>query len=177
MTLRIFEGHAPRLGARCYIDDQAVVIGQVSLGDDVSVWPGSVLRGDVCDMTIGARTNIQDGSVLHVNAATPERPRGMPLFVGADVTVGHKAILHACTVGDRCLVGMGSTVLDDAVLEDEVMLAAGSLVTPGKKLTGGWLWGGRPAKPMRELRAEEVAFLRLSAAHYAELKDRYLAQR
>lgn len=174
MTTRTFHGAEPSLGQRVFVDDTAVVIGQVTLADDVSVWPTSVLRGDVCHMAIGARTNIQDGSILHVNAPTPDRPEGMPLAVGADVTVGHGVILHACSVGNRCLVGMGSTVLDDAVLEDEVMLAAGSLVTPGKVLAGGQLWGGRPAKPMRDLTAEEIAFLRESANHYVELKDRYL---
>ena len=175
MTIRSFHGAEPAPGQRVYVDDTAVVIGQVALADDVSVWPTSVLRGDVCHMTIGARTNIQDGSILHVNAPTPQRPDGMPLGIGAEVTVGHGVILHACTVGDRCLVGMGSTVLDDAILEDEVMLAAGSLVTPGKVLTGGQLWGGRPAKAMRPLKPEEIAFLRESANHYVELKDRYLA--
>ena len=174
MTIRRFEGFTPTLGERCFVDATAVVIGQVSLEDDVSVWPTSVLRGDVCRMHIGARTNIQDGSILHVNAPTPERPDGMPLAIGAEVTVGHGVILHACTIADRCLVGMGSTVLDDAVLEDEVMLAAGSLVTPGKVLGGGQLWGGRPAKPMRPLKPEEITFLGESANHYVELKDRYL---
>lgn len=176
-SLRPFAGHRPQLGERCYVDPRALVIGQAVLGDDVSIWPMTVLRGDVCRITIGARSNIQDGSILHVNAPQPDHPQGMPLVVGSDVTVGHGVILHACTVGDRCLVGMGSTVLDLAVLEDEVMLAAGSLVTPGKVLTGGYLWGGRPARQMRALKPQEIAFLRHSAAHYAELKDQYLAQR
>ncbi len=172
--IRNYKQFTPRLAARVYVDPQASVIGQVTLAEDVSVWPMTVLRGDVSSITIGARSNLQDGSILHVNGPTPERPDGWPLKVGADVTLGHQAILHACTVGDRTLVGMGSTVLDGAVIEDEVLLAAGSLVTPGKVLERGFLYAGRPAKPVRPLSADELAFFSQSAAHYAELKNDYL---
>ena len=173
MNLRSFGGHTPQLGARAWVDPAALAIGQVELADDASVWPFSVPRGDVNRIRIGARTNVQDGSVLHVNQATPDKPAGDPLTVGADVTIGHKVILHGCTIEDRCLVGMGSLVMDGAVLRSGVLLAAGSLVSPGKELYGGWLWAGRPAKPVRELRPDELEFFVHSAAHYAELKDAY----
>ena len=171
---RAYKSFTPTLGKNVYVDPQACVIGQVTLGDDVSVWPMTVLRGDVCSITVGARSNLQDGSILHVNGPTPEKPGGWPLLVGSDVTLGHNAILHACTVGDRTLIGMGATVLDGAVIEDEVLLAAGSLVTPGKVLESGYLYAGRPAKQVRSLSADELAFFVSSAAHYAELKNDYL---
>ncbi|MDF1819340.1 MAG: gamma carbonic anhydrase family protein [Immundisolibacteraceae bacterium] len=171
---RAYKNHSPTLGQRVYIDPQACVIGQANLADDVSVWPMTVVRADVCTITVGARTNLQDGSILHVNGPAGDHPEGWPLVIGADVTVGHQAILHACTVGDRSLIGMGSTVLDGAIIEDEVLLAAGSLVTPGKRLERGYLFAGRPAKPVRPLSADELAFFSESAAHYAELKNDYL---
>ena len=171
---RAFKNYSPTLGQRVYIDPQACVIGQATLADDVSVWPMTVVRADVCTVTVGARTNLQDGSILHVNGPSADRPGGWPLVIGADVTVGHQAILHACTVGDRSLIGMGSTVLDGAIIEDEVLLAAGSLVTPGKRLERGHLYAGRPAKPIRPLSADELAFFSESAAHYAELKNDYI---
>lgn len=171
---RAYKNFTPTLGQRVYIDPQACVIGQATLADDVSVWPMTVVRADVCTIKVGARTNLQDGSILHVNGPSPDRPDGWPLVIGADVTLGHQAILHACTVGDRTLIGMGSTVLDGAIIEDEVLLAAGSLVTPGKQLERGYLYAGRPAKPVRPLSADELAFFTASAAHYAELKNDYL---
>lgn len=176
MSVRSFDGHTPRLAPGAWVDESAVVIGDVDLGTDASVWPGVVIRADVNAVRIGARSNIQDASVLHVNQPTPDNPGGDPLHVGADVTVGHGVVLHGCTVEDGCLVGMGSVVLDRAVLRSGVMLAAGSLVTPGKVLEGGWLWAGRPARAVRELRPDERERLAHSAAHYAALKDRYRAQ-
>lgn len=175
MSLRRFDGHTPILHPGAWVDDSAVVIGDVELGADASVWPGVVIRADVNRVRIGARTSIQDGSVLHVNQPTPDHPGGDPLHLGADVTVGHAVILHGCTVEDGCLVGMGSIVLDRAVLRAGVMLAAGSLVAPGKVLHGGWLWAGRPARPVRELRPEEHERIAQSAGHYAALKERYRA--
>lgn len=174
MTLRRYGQFSPDLGERVWIDPAATVIGSVELGDDVSVWPGTVLRGDVNDITVGPRTNIQDGCIGHVTHDGPYSPGGFPLVLGADITVGHGAILHACRVGDRCLIGMGSLVLDGAVIEADVMLAAGSLVSPGKQLAAGYLYRGRPAQPVRELDDEELEMLRYSAAHYVRLKDRYL---
>ena len=172
--LRGYGAHQPTLGARVYVDPAAVVIGRVSLGEDASVWPMTVIRGDVNEIEVGARTNVQDGSVLHVTHDGPYSPGGLPLIVGADVTVGHAVTLHACTVGDRCLIGMNSCVLDGAVLEPDVMLAAGSLVSPGKRLESGALYRGSPARRARDLSEQELEMLRYSAAHYVKLKDRYL---
>lgn len=174
MNLRNFGNEWPVLGLRVWVDPQATVIGRVELADDVSIWPGSVLRGDVNRIEIGARTNIQDGTICHVTHDGRYTPGGFPLILGADITVGHGAILHACTIGDRSLIGMGSLVLDGAEIESDVMLAAGSLVSPGKRLESGWLYRGQPARPARELTDEELEMLRYSAAHYVRLKDQYL---
>lgn len=175
MNIRPFGDEYPALGVRVWIDPAAVVIGCVAIGDDASLWPMAVARGDVNFIRIGARTNIQDGSVLHVTHDGPYSPGGMPLVIGEDVTVGHKVMLHACTIGDRCLVGMSSTILDGAILEDEVFLGAGSLVPPGKRLTSRSLYKGSPARRVRALSDSELEMLRYSAAHYVRLKDRYLA--
>lgn len=174
--IRPYQGERPSLGERVWIDPAATVIGRVDLDDDASVWPTAVLRGDVNEIRVGARTNIQDGSIGHVTHDGPYSPGGRPLVLGADITVGHGAILHACTIGDRCLVGMGSLILDGAVLESDLMLAAGSLVSPGKRLESGWLYRGRPAERVRRLSDEEIAMLEYSAAHYVRLKDRYLTE-
>lgn len=175
MNLRPYSGIVPVLGERVYIDATAVVIGKVTLADDVSLWPCVVARGDVNSISVGARSNIQDLTMLHVTHDGPYSPGGFPLVIGADVTVGHKCLLHACTIGDRCLIGMGAIVMDGAVVEDEVLLGAGSLVSPGKRLESGYLYKGCPAQRVRPLTAEEREMLRYSAAHYVRLKDRYLA--
>ena len=164
----------PSLGARVLIDPTAVVMGDVWLGDDVSVWPHAAMRGDVQIIRIGARTNIQDGTVLHVTHEGPYNPDGFPLHIGDDVTVGHRALLHGCTVGDRVLVGMGAIIMDKVVVEDEVMIAAGSLVTPGKRLRSGHLYAGSPARQVRTLSESEQRFLQYSADGYVSLKQRYL---
>jgi len=174
--LRSYQGVAPRLGARVYVDQQGSVIGDVALGDDASVWPMAVLRGDVNRIVVGARSNVQDGAVLHVTHDGPFSPGGVPLLIGDDVTVGHLAMLHACTIGNRVLIGMHATVLDQAVIEDEVLLAAGSVVPPGKRLQSGWLYRGSPAAPARALTPREIEQLHYSAAHYVRLKDRYLGE-
>jgi carbonic anhydrase/acetyltransferase-like protein (isoleucine patch superfamily) len=173
MGIRSYQGVTPVLGARVYVDECAVVIGRVELGDDASVWPFAVLRGDVNRIQVGARTNIQDGSVLHVVHDGPSVPGGFPLLIGDDVTVGHKAMLHAARIGHRCLIGMAAVVLDGAVIEDEVVLAAGSVVPPGKRLESHGLYMGNPAKRARELTAEEIARLLYSAHHYVKVKDTY----
>ncbi len=173
-SIRPYLDQTPTLGQRVFIDPQASIIGQVELADDVSVWPQVVLRGDVNRITVGARTNIQDGTVCHVTHDGDYTPGGMPLVLGADITVGHGAILHACTIGDRCLIGMGAILLDGSVIEDDVMIGAGSLVSPGKRLESGWLYRGSPATAARRLKPEELEMLRYSAAHYVKLKDRYL---
>jgi len=174
MKVRGFEDAKPRLGQRVFVDPAAVVIGHVTLGDDASVWPMAVIRGDVNEIRIGARTNVQDGSVLHVTHDGPFSPGGLPLTIGADVTVGHKVTLHACSIGERCLIGMTSCVMDGAVIEDDVLLAAASLVTPGQRLEAGSLYRGSPCRRVRSLESQEKEMLRYSAAHYVRLKDRYL---
>ncbi len=166
--------HVPVLGERVYVDPAAVVIGDVQVGKDASIWPGAVVRGDLESIKIGEFTNVQDNATLHVTHDGPYTPGGMALNIGSYVTIGHGAILHACTVGDYCLIGMGSIVLDGAIVEDHAMLGAGSLVSPGTCVTGKSLWLGRPAKRVRELSDRELEMLEYSAKHYARLKDRYL---
>lgn len=173
MTVRSFQGTTPNLGNGTYIDPQALVIGDVEIGDDSSVWPMTVIRGDVNQVRIGQRTNIQDGSVLHVTHAGDSNP-GHSLDIGNDVTVGHKVILHGCTVQDRVLIGMGTTIMDGAVIESDVVIGAGSLVAPGKVLESGYLYLGSPAKRLRPLTEFERNFFTYSAKHYATLKDQYL---
>ena len=162
------------LGERVMIDPSAVVMGDVTLGDDVSVWPHAAMRGDVQVIRIGARTNIQDGTVLHVTHDGPFNPGGFPLHIGEDVTLGHRALLHGCIVGNRVLVGMGAIIMDAVVVEDDVMIAAGALVTPGKQLRSGYLYAGSPAREVRALTEDEITFLPYSAAGYTSLKQRYL---
>ena len=174
-SLRSFGATAPRLGKRVLIDPTAVVLGDVVLGDDVSVWPQAAVRGDVHSVRVGARTSLQDGSVLHVTHAGPYTPDGWPLQIGRDVTVGHRAILHGCVIGDRVLIGMGAIVMDGAEVEDEVVIAAGALITPGKHLRGGFLYGGSPAVEMRALKQSELDFFEYSAANYVRLKDQHIA--
>lgn len=174
--LRVFQNKHPQLGERVYVDLQALVLGDVSLGDDCSVWPMAVIRGDMHRIRIGKRTSIQDNAVLHITHASAYRPEGFPLTLGDDVTVGHGAILHGCTLGNRVLIGMGSRVLDGAVIDDEVMLGANALVPPGKHLASGYLYVGSPAKPARPLTDDERRFLSYSAANYVKLKDQYLVE-
>jgi carbonic anhydrase/acetyltransferase-like protein (isoleucine patch superfamily) len=173
-AIRPYEGILPTLGARVYVDPQSCVIGRVTLGDDASVWPMAVARGDVNTISVGARTSVQDGAVLHVTHDGPYTPGGLPLVIGDEVTIGHKAVLHACTIGNRCLVGMGAIVLDGAFVEDEVMIAAGAVVPPRKRLPSRTLWVGNPARQLRVLTDREVENLRYSARHYVKVKDRYL---
>lgn len=176
MTLRTYRNIAPTLGARVYVDASAVVIGKVTIGDDSSVWPTAVVRGDVNTIMIGARTSIQDGCVLHVTHDGPYASGGRALIVGSDVTVGHRVTLHACTIGNTCLIGMGSIILDDVVTEDFVMIGAGSVVTPGKQLASCGLYVGSPARRVRELKQSEIEFLAYSAAHYVKVKDEYISE-
>jgi len=174
MPISAYRGVRPQFGDRVYIDPSAVVIGRVTVGEDSSIWPTTVVRGDVHEIQIGARTNIQDGSVLHVTHDGPYAPGGRSLIVGSDVTIGHRAVLHACTIGNACLVGMGTVVLDNVVTEDLVMIGAGAVVTPGKRLESRGLYVGSPARRVRELTEKEIAFLTHSAAHYVKVKDDYL---
>ncbi len=173
--MNIIPHHAihPQIHASAYIHPSAQIIGEVILGADVSVWCNAVIRGDVNHIHIGAGTNIQDLSMLHVSHKSAWDALGAPLVIGERVTVGHSVILHGCTIGDECLIGMGSIVMDKAVLEPRVLLGAGSLVPEGKTLQGGYLYLGRPAKQLRPLTAEELAYFDYSAQHYMRLADSY----
>jgi carbonic anhydrase/acetyltransferase-like protein (isoleucine patch superfamily) len=177
VNIRTYRNIAPVLGARVYVDPSAIVIGRVKIGDDSSIWPAAVVRGDVHSIEIGARTSIQDGSVLHVTHDGPYSPGGRSLHIGADVTIGHRVTLHACTIGNKCLVGMGSVVLDAVVTEDLVMIGAGSVVPPGKRLETRGLYVGSPARRVRDLTQAEIDFFTYSAAHYVQLKNDYLGTR
>lgn len=174
-SIRYFQEKYPTLGNRVYIDPMAVVIGDVSLGDDVSIWPMAVVRGDVNSIQIGHSTNIQDAAILHVTHDGPYTPGGRPLLIGKGVTVGHQAVLHACTIDDYCLIGMGALILDDVHIKKQVMIGAGSLVPPGKILESGYLYLGNPAKAVRKLSSKEIEHLIYSSEHYVRLKDKYLA--
>ncbi len=165
---------APQLAAGVYVHATATVIGDVSLGENVSVWPGAVIRGDINFIRIGAGSNIQDCAVLHVNHKSTQDPAGSPLIIGNNVTIGHTVILHGCTIEDESLIGMGSIVMDKAVVQKHVLVAAGSLVPEGKVLESGYLYVGRPAKRLRALTAEEIKFFIVSAEGYVKLKTQYL---
>ncbi|MEJ2380286.1 MAG: gamma carbonic anhydrase family protein [Gammaproteobacteria bacterium] len=173
MTIRRFDQHQPVVADSAYVDPGAVVVGDVTLGAYSSVWPMAVIRGDIHRIRIGARTSIQDGSVLHVTHASDYHPEGFALQVGDDVTVGHHVVLHGCTLGDGCLIGMGSLVMDGAVIEAGAMVGAGSLVSPGTRVSGGDLWLGRPARRERPLSGPERDYLRYVAARYVALARRY----
>ena len=175
MSIRPFQNILPTLGQRVYVDEAATVIGDVVLGDDVSIWPGAVLRGDVNYIRIGARSNVQDGSIIHVTHDGPYgQPGGFATVIGADVTIGHGAIVHACVIEDACLIGMGSTILDGAVVRKNGFVGAGAVVPPGKTVGSGELWLGNPARCVRILSGKEIEQLYYSAQHYIRLKDKYL---
>lgn len=174
MTIRLYKNIRPTVATTAYVDDSAAVIGDVVIDEDASIWPQCSIRGDVNVIRIGKRSNIQDNTVIHVTHRYPELPEGRATIVGDDVTVGHQCVLHACTIENLCLVGMGSIVLDGAILRAGTLLGAGSLVTEGKELEGGYLWMGRPAKKVRELTEQEKAYFAYSAQHYVKLKNDYL---
>ena len=174
MTLRTFEKIDPFVAEDAYVDDSAVVIGDVAIGAKSSVWPTCVLRGDVQVIRVGERSNIQDGTIVHVAHDGPPNPDGgLATEIGDDVTVGHRAIVHACTIEDRVLIGMGAIIMDGAVVRSDVMIAAGALVPPGRELESGWLYVGSPVKKHRELSDEEYRQLRYSAEHYVEVAARH----
>ncbi|HEV7777998.1 MAG TPA: gamma carbonic anhydrase family protein [Luteibacter sp.] len=175
-NLRSFRGIVPRLGARVYVDPAATVIGDVELADDASIWPGAVARGDVHFIRIGARSNVQDGAVIHVTHDGPYTPGGFPTLIGADVTIGHGAVVHACTIEDACLIGMHATVLDGATVKKHGFVGAGSVIPPGKVVGERELWLGNPARMVRVLSDAQVEALYYSAANYVRLKDTYLAE-
>lgn len=173
-NIRSFSDRTPVLGARVYIDPTALLIGDITIGEDSSVWPMAVIRGDMHRIQIGAKTSIQDHAVLHITHAGPFNPEGWPLRIGSEVTVGHHAILHGCTIGDQVLVGIGAIIMDGAVIENRVMIGAGSLVPPGKILESGYLYIGSPCKKARALTEREQDFFAYSAGNYVRLKNEYL---
>ena len=175
-SIRSYQGMAPKLGYKVFVDRSAVVIGDVEIGDDSSVWPLTVIRGDMHHVRIGARTSVQDGSVLHITHASDFNPGGYPLIIGDDVTIGHQAMLHGCTIGNQVLIGMKAMVMDGAVIEDQVVLGAGSLVPPGKVLKSGHLYVGRPAKIVRTLSEKELSYFSYTAGNYVKLKNEHLAE-
>lgn len=175
-AIRTYQNMTPKLGERVFVDPSSVVLGDVHLGDDCSVWPLVVIRGDMHRIRVGARCSIQDGSVLHITHAGPYNPDGYPLEIGDDVTIGHKALLHGCKLGSRILVGMGAIVMDGVVVDDEVIIAAGSLVPPGKHLESGYLYQGSPARKARPLSDKEKSFFSYTANNYVNLKNKHLAE-
>ena len=173
MTIRKFEDNQPKIHPTTFIDDTALVLGNVSIGEHSSIWPMTVIRGDVNTIQIGAYTNIQDNSVLHVTHDGPYNPCGFDLKIGDNVTVGHRVILHGCHIGDSCLIGMGATIMDGAIIESYNLIGAGSLVTPNKKLESGFLWMGSPIHKVRKLSDEERESIDYSASNYVKLKNRH----
>ncbi|MDN0074828.1 gamma carbonic anhydrase family protein [Crenobacter sp. SG2303] len=174
-NIRRYDGHTPEVPDTCFVDPSAVVIGEVKLAEHVSIWPCAVLRGDVNHIHIGEGSNVQDFAMLHVTHKRESDPAGAPLIIGRHVTIGHHVSLHGCTIGDEVLVGIGSTVLDRAVIESRVMIGAGSLVPPGKRLESGWLYMGSPVKPVRRLTESELANFEYSAQHYIRLAAKHKA--
>ncbi len=174
MAMACYLESTPVLGDRVYLHPSCQVIGEVTLGDDSSVWCNTVLRGDVNRIEVGRGSNVQDLSMGHVSHKTTVKPAGSPLIIGDYVTVGHSVILHGCSIGNECLIGIGSIILDDVLIPEHVMIGAGSLIPPGKVLESGMLYLGRPAKAVRALTPEEIVHFRYSAEHYMALKDDYL---
>src|SRR5690606_10204027 len=172
-NIRPYLEYHPKIDATCYIDEMSVVIGDVSLAENVSVWPFAVIRGDVNHIHIGKNSNVQDHSMLHVSHKKADKPEGSPLIIGEDVTIGHHVKLHGCTIGNRVLVGIGTIILDDVIVEDDVMIGAGSLVPPNKVLESGYLYVGRPVKKVRPLTDKEKAFLPYSAQNYVKVSGSY----
>lgn len=165
--LRPYKSISPRIHKTAFVAENAIIIGDVEIGEKSSIWYGCTIRGDVNNITIGRETNIQDGTVIHVSSD------GQGTYIGDQVTVGHMALLHACTVGNLAFIGMKACVMDDAIVEDKAMVAAGALVTPGKTVPSGQLWAGSPARYMRDLTEQELKFLEISAARYTILGQEY----
>lgn len=176
MPIRSYKSKSPTIAKHCYVDASSVLVGDVECAEHVSIWPLVAARGDVNYIRIGARTNIQDGTVLHVSRVSELNPHGYPLIIGADVTIGHKCMLHGCILGNRILVGMGTIIMDGAIVEDDVFIGAGTLVPPNKILKSGYLYKGNPAQQARPLKESEVAFLKQSALNYIKLKDEYIEE-
>jgi len=175
-NIQSFKQWTPNLGERVMVSDKAFVNGDVELGDDCSVWPMAVIRGDMHQIKIGNRVSIQDGAILHITHSSDFNPKGHPLLIGDDVTIGHNACLHGCQIENEVLIGIGVIVLDGAKIPSQVVIGAGSLVPPGKQLESGFLYIGSPVKKARELTEQEKSFFKYSAGNYVKLKDEYLKQ-
>ena len=176
MSIRSHAGMHPDIAPNVYIDPDSVVIGDVEIGEGSSVWPMTVIRGDIHRIRIGKRTSVQDGSILHVTHAGPYNPDGFPLIIGDDVTIGHKAMLHGCTIGNRILIGMAAVIMDGVVVNDEVIIAAGTLVPPGKVLESGYLYKGNPARKARPLTEKEQTFFDYTSKRYVDLAAKYIQE-
>ena len=174
MTIRKYKDFEPNIDSTAYVDQNSIIIGDVTIGSESSIWPMTVARGDVQKIVIGERTNIQDGSILHVTSDNTLTPGGAPLLIGNDVTIGHGVILHACTIEDKCLIGIGSIILDGAIIESNSMLAAGSLVSPNKIIESGMLYKGSPAKPVRKLTRKELEYISFSSKHYVKTMKQHI---
>lgn len=172
-NIRPYLDVAPQIDDSCYVDDMSVVIGDVVLAENVSVWPFAVIRGDVNHIRIGKNSNVQDHAMLHVSHKKADKPEGSPLIIGEDVTIGHHVTLHGCSIGNRVLVGINTIVLDDVIIEDDVMIGAGSLVPPRKRLESGYLYVGSPVQKVRPLTDKEKEFLPYSARHYVKVAENY----
>ena len=170
MAIYQLDDNTPQVHTSAWVAESAVVVGKVTLAENASVWYGAVLRGDNDHISVGANSNVQDGSVLHTD-------NGMPLTIGSNVTVGHQVMLHGCTIGDGSLIGIQSIVLNGARIGRNCLVGAGSLVTEGKEFPDGVLIVGRPAKVVRELTAEQIAGLQRSAPHYVAQQQRHASQR
>lgn len=171
--IETFEDKTPSIAASAYIDPRAVLIGDVTVGEESSVWPMVVIRGDIHKISIGKRSNIQDGTVVHVTHAGEFNETGFPVIIGNEVIIGHQAVLHGCTLKDNCLIGIGARILDGVTVESHVIVGAGSVVPPGKTLESGFLWMGVPAVKTRALTEKELQYFAYSADYYVKLKDRY----
>ncbi|REL28750.1 gamma carbonic anhydrase family protein [Thalassotalea euphylliae] len=176
LSIRSYKGVTPNIDSTCYIDESSVLVGDVTIAADASIWPMVAARGDVNTISIGERTNVQDGTILHVTRKSARNPEGFPLVIGDDVTIGHQCMLHGCQLGNRILVGMGAIIMDGAVVQDDVFIGAGTLVPPNKTLESGYLYVGNPMKKARPLTEAEIVFLKQSAINYVELKDDYLKE-
>ena len=173
MAIRNFKDKQPTIPSSSFVDHTALVLGNVQIGENCSIWPMTVIRGDVNHIQIGDNTNIQDGSVLHVTHDGPYNPGGFSLKIGNNVAVGHRVILHGCHIADSCLIGMGATIMDGAVIESQNIIGAGSLVTPNKHLESGYLWLGSPVRKIRKLTSDEIESIKYSAENYVKLKRQH----
>lgn len=176
MSLRIFDSKQPYVAMGAYVDHSALLVGDVEIGEDSSVWPMAVLRGDLQPIRIGNCTNIQDGAILHITHPSPFNQQGYKVNIGNEVTIGHGAIIHGCTIKDRCLIGIGAIIMDGAVIESDVIVGAGSLVPSNTVLKSGYVYIGSPAQQARPLTDEDRQFIQYSSQNYVKLKNQYMAE-